>query len=447
MVRNGKIFLVALAAAALVVLLSGCMFNASPEDLYELPQLPEEYTALRIQIEAILADGAENAAPVSGSNIQSVQLTDLDGDGVEEAVAFFRKSSDERPLKIYIFRAVKDSYEQAAVIEGSGTAIYSIRYVDMDNDGSKEILVGWRISAEFQALGVYSISDYEPTPLMFSLYNRYEVLDFDGDGLSEIVLLRTDDNGTPIAEYYDWDGTALQVKSSCSLSMTIAELSGMDIGTLQDGEPALFITGVAEDTRAITDILAYKQEGIVNIVRSDSTGVTSEIFRYISLTPMDINGDGVTEVPVPAALPASDLSTEDTYWQVYWYSYDISGGRENVLLTYHNVAESWYLELPESWDGRIAVRQISGTDEKETVFSIREDENTYTDFLSIYTLTGNRREYQATRSGRFILKRQVSTIYSASFSEEGQGWRHAIDQEELSQRFHLITREWATGEN
>ena len=296
-------------------------------------------------------------------------------------------------------------------------------------------------------MGVYSISDYEPTPLMFSLYNRYEVLDFDGDGLSEIVLLRTDDNGTPIAEYYDWDGTALQVKSSCSLSMTIAELSGMDIGTLQDGEPALFITGVAEDTRAITDILAYKQEGIVNIVRSDSTGVTSEIFRYISLTPMDINGDGVTEVPVPAALPASDLSTEDTYWQVYWYSYDISGGRENVLLTYHNVAESWYLELPESWDGRIAVRQISGTDEKETVFSIREDENTYTDFLSIYTLTGNRREYQATRSGRFILKRQVSTIYSASFSEEGQGWRHAIDQEELSQRFHLITREWATGEN
>ena len=110
-----------------------------------------------------------------------MQLTDLDGDGVEEAVAFFRSSNDERPLKIYIFRAVEDSYEQAAVIEGSGTAIYSIRYVDMDRDGRREILVGWRISPEIQALGVYSISGYEPTPLMFSLYTRYEVLDFDGD--------------------------------------------------------------------------------------------------------------------------------------------------------------------------------------------------------------------------------------------------------------------------
>lgn len=445
--RRGKFLITALAAAALTLVLSACMFNASPEDLYELPQLPEEYTALRTQLDAILAEGAENAAPVSGTNIQSVQLTDLDGDGVEEAVAFFRSSNDERPLKIYIFRAVEDSYEQAAVIEGSGTAIYSIRYVDMDRDGRREILVGWRISPEIQALGVYSISGYEPTPLMFSLYTRYEVLDFDGDGLMEIVLLRSDENGTPVAEYYDWSGTALEVQSICSLSMTMAELNGMDIGTLRDGEPALFITGVAEDTRLVTDILTYKQEAITNIVRSDNTGVTSAIYRYVSLSPTDINSDGVTEVPVPVVLPSTGLSAEETYWQVYWRSYSAGGEEETVLTTYHNVGEGWYLELPESWDGRIAVRQAGGSDEKETVFSLKNSDGTYADFLAIYALTGNSREYRATRNGRFILKRQVSTIYAGTFLAGNEGWRYAIDQEELSQRFHLITREWATGEN
>ena len=39
--------------------------------------------------EILLESGAEYAAPVSGSNIQPVQLEDLDGDGEEEALAFF----------------------------------------------------------------------------------------------------------------------------------------------------------------------------------------------------------------------------------------------------------------------------------------------------------------------------------------------------------------------
>ena len=54
-----------------------------PTDLYSLPQLPEEYTELNSSLNQLLESGAEYAAPVSGSNIQPVQLEDLDGDGEE----------------------------------------------------------------------------------------------------------------------------------------------------------------------------------------------------------------------------------------------------------------------------------------------------------------------------------------------------------------------------
>ena len=87
----------------LLLTASGCGFSLSPEDLYSLPQLPAEYTELNSCINAVIESGAEYAAPISGSNIQPVQLEDLNGDGEEEAVAFFRNSADERPLKIYIF--------------------------------------------------------------------------------------------------------------------------------------------------------------------------------------------------------------------------------------------------------------------------------------------------------------------------------------------------------
>ena len=140
----------ALAAALLLsVTLSGCggfhiVFN--PEELYALPELPAKYTELNAQLNAILEDGAEYAAPASGTNIQPVQLMDLNGDGQQEALAFFRKTEDEKPLKIYIFSARGDSYEQSAVIEGSGASVYSVVYSDLDGDGRTELIVGWRAS-------------------------------------------------------------------------------------------------------------------------------------------------------------------------------------------------------------------------------------------------------------------------------------------------------------
>ena len=124
----------ALLLMLLPLLLNGCMLSASVEDLYVLPQLPEEYRDLGVQIDEILASGAEYTSPSAGTNLQSVQLVDLDGDGNEEALAFFRNASEESPLKIYIFRSEGDTYEQAAIIDGSGTSINSIQYVDMDGD-------------------------------------------------------------------------------------------------------------------------------------------------------------------------------------------------------------------------------------------------------------------------------------------------------------------------
>lgn len=436
-----------LLAALLGLLLSGCMFSSSPEAMYSLPQLPNEYTELREQIEDIISAGAEYAAPTSGNNIQSVQLIDLDGDRVEEAVAFFRNATDEKPLKIYIFRAVGDSYEQAALLESSGISIYSIRYVDMNNDGLREIIVGWRVSADIQALGVYSIENYEPRLIMSSLYTRYEVLDFDDDLTQEIVLLRSDNQGDPVAEYYDWEGEDLSVQSTTRLSMTMAELKSMDIGALRDVEVALFVTGVAEDTRSITDILTYKQGAIANIVRSDVTGVSSEIFRYISLEPVDIDGDGVTEVPMPVVLPNTQEGSEELFWQVYWLSYNARGQSETVVSTYHNINEGWYLILPDQWDGQIAVRQESGSDERGTIFSARSSDGTYRDVMGIYTITGNSREYKATRDDRFVLKREVGTIYSGVFFDYNDSWRYAISQEEVNQGFRLIAKEWTASDN
>ena len=277
-----KYLRLALLGGLISLLLTGCMLSYSVEELYVLPKLPEEYQTLSEQIAAILAGGAEYAAPTAGNNLQSVQLVDLDGDGEEEAVAFFRSNSEEKPLKIYIFRASDEAYQQTSIIEGSGTSIQSIRYVDMDGDGVKEILVSWRVSAEVQALELYSLRDLA-APLVSTAYTRCETADLDDDGFLELVVVRSDgsETGGSAADYYDWDaeGQSLQLRSTAKLSMTVAELQWMQTGALAGGGAAMFLTGVvtgAEETaRTVTDILTDQQGELTNIVRSGSTGVST----------------------------------------------------------------------------------------------------------------------------------------------------------------------------
>ena len=74
MANHGRKFARALTLAALCLLLGGCATNVSTDKLYALPSLPAEYASLEAEINALLSDGAEHAAPISGSNLQSVQI-------------------------------------------------------------------------------------------------------------------------------------------------------------------------------------------------------------------------------------------------------------------------------------------------------------------------------------------------------------------------------------
>ncbi len=443
-----------LLLTALPLLLTGCMMSASGEELYALPKLPEEYESLSARLSEILALGAEYAPPQAGANLPAVQMTDLDGDGVDEALGFFRMSSEEKPLKIYIFRAGEDDYQRAAVIEGSGTSIHSIRYEDMDGDGVREILVSWQVSAEVRTIGVYSMKGLEPLQLMSTPYARYEVVDLDGDDDQELVILRSDDTsaGLSLADYYDWssDKSSLLLQSTARLSATVAALQRMQTGGLLSGETAVFITsripGANDTSNAVTDILIYRHPELTNIALQDDTGVSAQIFRNVNIQPTDINGDGALDVPRPAQLLSE--SGEDTYWKIYWHSYSADGSDERQAVTYHNSADGWYLLIPEEWGNHFTVRQTntSASVHATTFYSVH-GRTVGDELLTIYTLTGTDRETQAAKSGRTILRRRGETVYAISYTPAYAEWRYAAEESVVADSFKVIVKQLNMGEN
>ena len=98
-VRPGAFLLL----AALLFCLSGC-YSGNIDQYFSLPMASEEYRQLQSLIDEELASGSEYAAPIHGSYRQSVQLSDVDGDGADEALAFFRDAAtpaEHKQLLVY----------------------------------------------------------------------------------------------------------------------------------------------------------------------------------------------------------------------------------------------------------------------------------------------------------------------------------------------------------
>ena len=153
--------------AVLVLTLSGCFFRA-PADLYQSPEQSADYLSLTQTIRnaknALSQEygvEVEDISVMSGNNTALIQLQDMDGDGATEtAVTFFRVPDADRPLKIYFFtKSDEDTYTASAVVEGTGSSIYRVDYVDLNGNGTKEVVVSWQMNTGAYLLGAYSLEE------------------------------------------------------------------------------------------------------------------------------------------------------------------------------------------------------------------------------------------------------------------------------------------------
>ena len=112
------------------------------------------------------------------------------------------------------------------------------------------------------------------------------------------------------------------------------------------------------------------------------------LFKCIaaSYASIDINGDGVTEVPRTVTLQGEDADHAVSQ-RVDWISYDASGTASRVLSTYHDVADGWYLQLPEGWPERVWVGRSTSPDEIGiTFYTDSSREESYVPVLRILSL-------------------------------------------------------------
>ena len=436
MKRAVKKCILLLAGLALAAVLSGCtVFDSSVEQLFTLPRMAPEYTGLSQQLDSLISQGYEYASPSGGRNIQSVQMVDLEDDGRQEALVFLRRSADEKPLKIMVYRLDgDDSYSLLCTIESSGTAVDSVYYQDLNGDGRRELIVGWRISADVQTLTAYSIEP-EPVALMSCGYSRFSIQDLNGDGAPSLLVIRADGELGPVAEFYGWQEEQMGVSYRCRLSSSMTALNRGSVvtGMADRDTPAVFITGVDTTSMAVTDILIYRPEaGLVNVALDKTSGVSAAVYPYRQLAPQDIDGDGVTEIPCPLG----DSAAEQTDGLVSWMSWQSDGRFQQTAKTYHSLSSGWYFTIPTSW-WSWEVDAVTGGIQNESQMTLRINGDSV---LTIYTITGENRDNRSRMGSRIVLRRQASTVYAGEVYEIAP--YYGMDEDLLRRSFSLILGTW-----
>jgi len=439
---------------ALFFLLTGCAFF-SVDELYAMPQPPQEYYALQSKMKEITDQGGEYIAPLSGKYTQSVLLYDLDGDGVQEAITFFRFNSGETPLKIFIFKQVEDGFEILAQIDGIGTAIDSISFENLNSTPEKELIVSWQRSDKSHALSAYSLKDGHLVELLTTNYTGFKVYDLDSDNQKEIFIVKTGmSDEADRVELYDFQGDTMELISTAQLSkgITGSVETGPVTGILRDKVPAVFVPSTYMEDGYIIDIFICRDGELKNITRDPETGNSDGTVRwYNGVSSTDINGDGIMELPLLAALPESKSSTGTAvnFWSISWRQYDSYGNVYPIYTTYHNERDSWFFIMPDEWQGHIAMerKDLASGGERAVIFSyVKDADSTPEAFLTIYMLSGSNRQVRAATSGRFSLLPDASMedtyLYVAEFNEDCS-WDCGLDEAGVIERFKLIVTKWS----
>ena len=427
MKTHGRRILALLLSLFIAAVCGGCM--ASVEELYSLPQMSEEYVQLQQLIGQRIEDGSAYAAPTGGSNRQSIQLRDLDGDGTAEALAFLVDATRTPTVCIYRQDEGNDFYPYV-IITGYGSAVASVDYADLNGDGAAELIIAWQGGGDIRLLTVHSLGGAgrdEQQELLSVDCTDFLVCDLDGNGVDDLLDIRiADDQSTVVMYTLAQDGLA--ASGSAPLSARITTVRRAAPWVLSDGTPAVYVESELGREGLITDVFTAPGGQLSNITMTPLG--RSNTLRPDGIFSADMDGDQSPEVPVSNG---GDMLT--------WYSLGSSGAMIPSVSTYYNADDGWYLVLTGPLTGDVLMERRSAEGESSVMFTVMSDGSTpQGNVLVIYTLTGSNRLERAEAEGRFVLLQEEQAVYAAQLLTD------TLTRQDIIDNFHLIYAEWQSGE-
>lgn len=291
--------------------------------------------------------------PKTGQYRSAFIVEDLDGDGNEEALAFYRTGPESNLTHINLLRQAEGQWRSVFDIEGIGTDIDSVTFGDLNGDGCLELFVGWSMynSRNYQ-LVLYSLSSNVFTERFSDSYSALVVGSLTERGRDDFLLLRISaETGGVTAQLWSMQEDFIIQRTSIELDAYIQQFLNIRLMPLSDTVNGVYVDCVRSDGM-MTELLYWDGSVLKAPFYGTGTNGAPLTLRPVRIPSSDIDGDGQLEWPRCRLLPGYETTEGNNDQSVRWITTFSSWDFENrqpvdKFSCIYNSADGYYLGLQE----------------------------------------------------------------------------------------------------
>ncbi|RXV62393.1 hypothetical protein DWB64_04755 [Fusibacter sp. A1] len=320
----------------------------SPKELISKPKLIGNQEVAREVIDQNLPANARLVRPYISENLSSVDFFDWDKDGEDEVYAFYTDKTRVTSGVMIIDRN-EDGWEKRATVEAVGSDIAFASFIDFNEDGIEDIVLGLTTEGEaFKSLVVYEWQKDGYVELYKDLYTEIIIDDIDRDFLKDLFVLKLDRNNFAsatllkyeVGEFRIVDEIALDENVNGYYNVVFAKASKELYGVFLDSKIG---------SKSATNIIAYDDGRLKRVFDESVSDSRYQLtVKDIPIISQDIDGDGIYEIGNRFLPHIYDEDKSELPYLNTWYEW--SGDSLDLdKMNYISESEGYRFDFPKRW--------------------------------------------------------------------------------------------------
>ena len=354
-----RIFCTLLAVVTAAFCLTSCDTSESIEHLLTAPRAQGELYDIQQALYAYAGRSIKLHYPHSGENNTAFIRSDLDGDKVDEAVAFYSVANADgvADIHINIIDIVEDGWLSVCDTATGASAIDKVEIAPLSADGVPVIAVGAELfSSTANQISLFTYIKGKLYTRMKENYTRFEFCDLASLGHEQLVILNVNAaERNAEVQIYSVGNDFNTLLGAVEVDGNISSVTAFQIGKLTDGRPALFIDSAKSAASMITDMVYFDKGKPISRYYDVDIGETQSTMRFNTLLCTDIDGDGAIDVPFAQLLPGYDsMNSDERLYLTMWRNFD-GTNHKDVLLADFNYDDGYYFAIPDGWRDNVTL--------------------------------------------------------------------------------------------
>ena len=343
-----------------MVMISGCssIEIKSPTELIKKPKLEVNQEKIRQVIEQVLPEKTKLLSVNQDDQMGAINFADIDGDGEDEAIVFYKSLEKEYLLGLTILKHTEQGWVKLDEKSEVASDIDFIDFSDITGDGTSDLIVGFAGDDEFDKyLVVYSIQAGEIARVFEKKYEKIIVTDFENRGTNDLIITQVERNVEAKIQLYRGKKGEVELTDELIFEDYVNQFDSMKLTNI--GKAKGFVVDYKYGNYTSVSTVIKVENGKLKDLLADeySNEYYSKKYKTYYIESTDIDENGVVEIGNYVIDYYDPNDTAKTLLVEEWYQCTEDGKLERIKQSYSDEKYNFRFIFPNRWMDKVHIER------------------------------------------------------------------------------------------